>query len=216
MSSISPRVLKGGLVVVDRDSGATRRVITLQYNPDSLTRSLQPKGAGDSGDRLEALRLTGPPVETISLEAELDAADQLEFPDSNKTAVEVGVAAQVAALEILLYPTTVELAAANSLAARGTIEILPATTPLILFVWGASRVLPIRITEFSVVEEAFDTNLNPIRAKISLGLRVLTTDDLPFDSQGGSLYRMYHQSKESLAARAPNGSLLDFGIGGIG
>jgi hypothetical protein len=110
----------------------------------------------------------------------------------------------------------VELAAANSLAARGTIEILPATTPLILFVWGASRVLPIRITEFSVVEEAFDTNLNPIRAKISLGLRVLTTDDLPFDSQGGSLYRMYHQSKESLAARAPNGSLLDFGIGGIG
>lgn len=216
MSSISPRVLKSGLVVVDRESGATLRVITLQINPDSLTRSIQPQGAGEGGDRLEALRLTGPPVETITLEAELDATEQLEFARSNPTVVEVGIGAQIAALEILLYPSLASVTAANDLAGRGTIEILPAASPLTLFVWSAQRVLPVRITEFSVVEEAFDTKLNPIRAKISLGLRVLSVNDLPFASQGGSLYRIYHGGKEALAERSPNGALFDFGIGGIG
>lgn len=216
MSRISPRTLKAGVVVMDRDSGSVQRVITLQYTPDSLTRSLKPQGPAEGGDRLEALRLTGPPVETLSLEAEMDATEQLEFPQRNRTAVEVGIGAQIAALEILLYPALADLQAANDLAARGTIEILPAVTPLMLFVWGTYRVLPVRITEFSVVEEAFDTSLNPIRAKISLGMRVLSVNDLPFDSRGGSLYRIYHSDKESLARRSPNGALFDFGLGGIG
>jgi hypothetical protein len=40
--------------------------------------------------------------------------------------------------------------------------------PLALFVWSQHRILPVRVTDFSITEEAFDPALNPIRAKVSL------------------------------------------------
>ena len=211
----SPRIIKGGLVLLDRDSGAVQRVIRLQYNPDSINRSLQMQGAGEGGDRLEALRLKGPPVETINLEAVIDATDQLEQPDNNPQAVANGVAHQLAALESLLYPSSTTLAEHHALAARGSLEILPATQPLILFVWGKSRIVPVRITDFGIAEEAFDTLLNPIRAKVSLGLRVLSVNDLGYDSTGGGLYRVYQQEKERLSGAYSGGALNDLGIEGL-
>ena len=63
----SPRVVKGGIVLIDPDIGTVMKVIPLQYNPDSMTRTLQIRGAGEAGDRTEALRLTGPPVESIKV-----------------------------------------------------------------------------------------------------------------------------------------------------
>src|SRR5215813_8214892 len=99
----SPRVIKGGLVLLDPLVGTVQRIIAMQYNPDSLTRTLQPQTVKESGDRSEALRLTGPPVETIKLDAEIDATDQLEFPDQNSTAVEFGIQPQLAALETTVY-----------------------------------------------------------------------------------------------------------------
>ncbi len=83
----SPRVLKGGIVLLDPDQFTVlpNGIIVLQYNPDTLTRTLKIKGAEEGGDRSEALRLTGPPVETIRLEAEIDATDQLETGDPNAT-----------------------------------------------------------------------------------------------------------------------------------
>lgn len=211
----SPRLIKGGLVLLDPDNGGVRRVIALQYNPDTLTRSLQLQGAGDGADRLEALRLKGPPVETLRIEAELDAADQLEFPRNNATAVEVGLAAQVAALEQTLYPDSTRLIENDALAGLGSIEILPAAAPLTLFVWGQNRVVPVRITECTVAEEAFDTLLNPIRVKISLGMRVLSVNDLPFGSRGGSLFMVHQQKIEALARRAGSATLADLGLGGL-
>ncbi|MBP6900217.1 MAG: hypothetical protein KBC73_09025 [Burkholderiaceae bacterium] len=211
----SPRLVKGGLVMLDASSGALLRVIALQYNPDALTRSLQLQGAGEGGDRLEALRLKGPPVETLRIEAELDAADQLEFPQQNATTVEVGVAAQLAAIEQALYPSLDQLLANDALAARGSIEILPAAAPLLLFVWGSARVVPVRLTEFSITEEAFDPLLNPIRAKVSLGLRVLSINDLPFASRGGSLYLAHQRQVEALAQRAGSAALAALGLQGL-
>ena len=84
--------------------------------------------------------------------------------------------------------------------------------PLTLFVWSKKRILPVRLTELSITEEAFDTNLNPIRAKVSLGMRVLSVDDLGFDHKGGNLYMAYHQTKESLATIFGGGSLEALGI----
>ena len=123
----------------------------------------------EGGDRSEALRLTGPPVETIKLEAEIDATDQLEFPDQNANAVQFGIQPQLAALETIIYPSSGELLANNNLARSGTLEIAPTLAPLTLFIWSKSRIIPVRITDFSITEEAFDTSLNPIRAKVSLG-----------------------------------------------
>lgn len=212
--SNSPRLLKGGLVLLNPASGAVVRIISLQYNPDTLTRSLQVKGAGaDSGDHLEALRLKGPPVETIKLDAEIDATDHLETADSQAT--QLGIQPQLAALETLVYPGSSQLAANNTLAQAGTLEIAPADAPLTLFVWSKHRVVPVRVTDFSITEEAFDTALNPIRAKVSLGMRVLSVDDLGFSHKGGSLFMSYLQQKEQLAQGAPAGTFGALGIGGI-
>src|SRR5215475_6012762 len=103
----SPRLLKGGIVLLDSDTAAVRRIISLQYNPDTLTRSLQIQGVTvEGGDRSEILRLKGPPIETFKLDAEIDATDQLELPDQNANAVEVGIHPQLAALEAIVYPTS--------------------------------------------------------------------------------------------------------------
>lgn len=208
----SPRLLKGGIVVIDPATSVVERVITLQYNPDTLSRSLQIKAISEGGDRSEAMRLTGPPVETIKLEAELDATDQLEFPEQHRTAVEVGIHPQLAALETLVYPTSNQLQANNELAQSGTLEIIPMETPLTLFVWSKNRVLPVRLTELSVTEEAFDPSLNPIRAKVSLGMRVLSVNDLEFRHKGSSIFMAYLQQKERLSALYQGGALSGLGI----
>ncbi len=211
----SPKLIRGGVVLVDPATGSILRVITLQYNPDSVSRTLQVQGIGDQGERSEALRLKGPAVETIKVEAELDAADQLEFPDQNANTVQFGLHPQIAALESLLNPTVAALVAQNMLAQAGTLEIAPAEAPLALFVWSAQRVVPVRVTEFSVTEEAFDPLLNPVRAKVSLGLRVLNVDDLPAGHKGTTIFLGYLQRKELLASLAQGAGVAAFGIGGI-
>ncbi|MCC7373473.1 MAG: hypothetical protein IT581_02370 [Verrucomicrobiales bacterium] len=212
----SPKLLKGGLVLMNPESGAVQRVIALQYNPDSLSRSLQVQtSGGDGGDRSEVMRFKGPPVETIKLDAEIDAADQLEFPDQNPNVTQFGIQPLLAALETLIYPAAATLQSNNSLASSGTLEIVPMQGPLVLFVWSRSRVVPVRITEFSITEEAFDPNLNPIRAKVSLGLRVLSVNDVGFSQRAGSLYMNYQQQKERLAARHQSPGLSPLGLSSI-
>jgi len=214
----SPRILKAGIVPLDPVTFAvlSARMIVLQYNPDSLSRSLQVQAVGADGhDFSEAMRLKGPPVETIKLEAEIDATDQLELPDDNGTTTEVGLFPQLALLESLVYPTSTQLTANDSRQGSGELEIIPMEAPLTLFVWSRSRVVPVRISELSVTEEAFDVSLNPIRAKVSLGLRVLSVDDLGFANKGGALFMSYLQQKERLAARGPGGALAQLGLTGI-
>lgn len=210
----SPRLLKGGIVLVKLENTNIERIITLQYNPDTLTRSLQPKGtSGDGGTNAEAFRLTGPPIETFQLEAEVDATDQLEVADP--IAIEEGIQPILAALETVIYPSISQLNNNNRLARMGIIEIAPMESLLTLFIWSKNRIVPVRFTDFSITEEAFDVNLNPIRAKINLSMRVLSIDDLGFDHQGSSLYMNYQKSKERLAAMYTSGSLNDLGINSI-
>jgi hypothetical protein len=213
-TSNSPKLVKGGLVVLNAASGAIVRTITLQYNPDTLTRSYQVQGVGGegSGERAQPFRLKGPAIESIKLEAEIDATDALEHPDQNANAVKYGIAPQLAVLEALVNPTTAELQTLNSLSNSGTLEILPPEAPLVLFVWSANRVVPVRVTEFSITEEAFDPSLNPTRAKVSLGLRVMTTDDLGFDHRGSSVFISYLRTRESLAGKTGAASLEQLGL----
>ena len=215
--SNSPRLLRGGIVLIDPQTGAVLRIITLQYNPDTLSRSFQIKGvSGEGGDRSEALRLKGPPVETIKVEVEIDATDQLEFPDQHPNAAQLGIQPVLAALEVLIYPASSQLQSNNSLAQAGMLEIAPMETALAVFVWSKNRIVPVRLTDVSITEEAFDPSLNPIRAKVSLGMRVLTIDDLGFDHKGGGLFMSYLKAKEGLAAKFQGGTMNALGIGGVG
>lgn len=216
-SPISPRLVRGGIVTMDPDTSAVLRVIALQYNPDSLSRTLQIQSlpGGQDGTRVDVLRLRGPAVETIKIEAELDATDQLEFPQQNSLTVQFGLHPQLAQLEMLINPTVETLIADDNLANAGTLEIIPLEQPLTLFVWSKSRVAPVRLTDFSITEEAFDPNLNPIRAKVSLGMRVLNIDDLGFSHPGGRFFMTYLSNKEQLASRLANAAINVLGLTGL-
>jgi len=213
----SPKLIKGGLVVMAPGGGPVIGTIALQYNPDSLTRSYQVQGVGGDGggERAQPFRLKGPAVETIKLDAEIDATDQLEFPNANANAVAFGVGPQIAQLEALVNPSVNEILAVAAQTANGALEILPPEAPLVLFVWSRNRVVPVRVTEFSVTEEAFDPALNPIRAKIGLGLRVMSTDDLGFTHRGGAIFISYLRAREALATKADSASLASIGLNAL-
>lgn len=213
----SPRLIKGGVVIMDPDTSVVQNIISLQYNPDSLSRTLQIQAmpGGQDGVRVDALRLRGPAVETIKLEAEMDATDQLEFPQQYPLAAQYGLHPQIAQLEMLINPSVETLQSDDALANAGTLEIIPLEQPLTLFVWSKVRVVPVRLTDFSVTEEAFDASLNPIRAKVSLGMRVLSIDDLGFSHPGGRLFMTYLGNKEQLAAQVSSAALSALGLSGL-
>jgi hypothetical protein len=209
--AISPQILRGGVVVLDPLTAQVQQIIALQYNPDSLSRTLQIHGVGaEGGDRLEALRLKGPPGETFKLEAEIDATDLLAAGDS--VATRFGIFPHLAMLETLIYPSSAALQELNRQADSGSIEIASTQAPLTLLIWSKQRVLPVRLTELSITEEAFDVNLNPIRAKISLGVRVLSVDDAGFASEAGSMFMNYLRQKEQLARLRASAELSALGL----
>jgi hypothetical protein len=204
----SANPVRGGFVLVDPDTGRPVKTIAFQYNPDTLTRSLQPQGiGGEPGDRLEALRLKGPPNESLKFDAEFDATDA---PDKYAD----GLYPVLSALELSIYPTTAQLRAEDQLASGGQLEIAPAESALMVLVLGPKRVLPVRLTDLSITEEAFDQALNPIRAKVSIGVRVLTVDDLGFQHKGGLLYLSYQDQKQRFAA-AVNDPITAVGVNTI-
>jgi hypothetical protein len=208
----SPRVLKGALVGID-PLNPLASVIIFQYNPDAMTRSLKPRAPGGEGARSEALRLSGPPEESIKIDVEVDAADQLERAEGTATAL--GIYPQLSALEMLVYPKSQQIIANTILLAAGTIEIVPPTAPFTLFIWGVKRILPVRVNDFSITEEAFDPSLNPIRAKVSLGLRVLSYNDLSITDPGYYMFLAHQVIKETMAVVGSVGNLAAVAGGNI-
>lgn len=200
MPNISPLLQKGALLTFDPTLGIPLSQIMLQYNPETLSRSLKPQSVGDEPDRTEVFRLKGPAIETIKCDVEIDATDQLA--NSDPIAMSLGIQPQLAVLELLVYPSSAVLIANEILSLLGTIEILPMESALTVFAWSKSRITPVRITDLQITEEAFDPGLNPIRAKVSLGMRVLSVNDVGFLTPAGGLYMIYQMTKESLAQQA--------------
>ena len=207
-----PTPVRSGIVIVDPQRGTPSNIIVLQFNPDSLERSIAPQasGADSTGDRTEALRLKGPAVETWKFTAEIDSTDQLDVAAPN------GIHPQLAVLEMLVNPSSASIRQNEALAAIGTLEITPIEEPLTLFTWGSKRVLPVRLTELTITEEAFDVDLNPMRASLEIGMRVLTASDLPAGNRGFDLYLASLAQKERLAATAASGRLSALGLSGSG
>jgi hypothetical protein len=195
-----PRTLKGALISI-ASNGAAPSIIAFQYNPTGLRRSLRPlMVGGEEGDRSEAVRYTGAPVETIDVDVVIDATDALESGDED--AVSVGIHPLLAALELLVYPPSGTITANDALLNTGTLEIAPMSAPRTLFVWGPQRVVPVRLLGYSVAEEEFDAKLNPIRATVSLQMRVLTYSDLVSSNPDYHQYLAHQTLLESLAPRA--------------
>ncbi len=197
----SPRLLKGALVVFETAIPVPTNLIVFQYNPDTMTRSFQPVGGGGgdpSAGAGDTQHVPLPPLESFQMKVELDAADQLEA--SNPLARGVGLHPTLAALELLLYPPSTQLLLNKALSLLGSSIISPAQSPMVLLVWGAPRVIPVRVVSVGITEMAYDQILNPTRAEVALGLRALTPVELlqagpPFDT----LAIVNHIAKEVLA-----------------
>lgn len=202
----TPRLLRGAIIGLDLFNPLASLVI-FQYNPERLTRTITPTTNDRYGTLApgEATRLTGPPAEDISAEIELDATDQLESGKSPATIL--GIHPTLAALEMLVYPKSALVIASEVLAALGIIEVVPPEAPLTLFVWGPARVVPVRLQSMTITEEAFDPNLNPIRANVSLSMRVLTYRDLGLLSPGGAVFMAHQIVKEAMATLNGVGAL---------
>ena len=207
----SPRLFKGAIIGMD-PLNPLASVIIFQYNPETMSRQVEARTTGgEEGARGEAFRLSGPPKETISLSVEIDATDQLE--QVNPVAVASGVYPTLSALEMLLYPKSRAVLKNIALAQAGNIEIIPPEAPITLFVWGPQRVVPVRLTSFSITEEAYDTLLNPIRAKADLSLQVLSYHDLKLTNAGHSIFIAHQIAKEALATANVFNSLENVGTG---
>lgn len=186
-----PLLRKGALI-----HGAM--LIPFQYNPERLTRTLTASTVGQGSADL--LRLKGPPGEKIQLDILLDAGDQSERSSGLELAD--GIYPSLAALEMLLYPSAARVLTNAALARFGIIELIPPLPTLTVLVWGTRRVVPVKVESFTISEEQFDSALNPLRAHISLGLQVLTYEDLGLWSVGGMLSMAGHLQREVLAVSA--------------
>lgn len=194
--SRSPKLLKGALIQFSAPLLIPiPNVIVFQYNPETLTRTLTPwappereSAEGGAQPETEAQGLQQPfdPDENFTVALELDATDALEYPETHPIAVISGIADREAALEMLMYPPGEGLlsgllgSVSASLSGGGTgggaeADVVPSPqVPVVLFFWGPGRIVPVRITSFSIEQQAFSTLLYPIRSKVSLGMRVLT------------------------------------------
>ncbi len=204
----SPKLLRGAIVGFDM-MNPLASVIIFQYNPAKLTRSLTAKTQSNEGNTAEVTRLTGAPEETIQLDIEIDATDQLE--KAEQTAVSMGIYPQLSALEMLLYPKTASVITNTALMAAGTMEIVPPEAPFTLFIWGVKRVVPVRLTQFTINEEAYDARLNPIMAKVSLSMRVLSYNDFPVTHPGYHAFMAHQVIKETMAAIGSVGNISSTG-----
>jgi hypothetical protein len=212
-SPLRPSVQKGALAVYPTQTPGSQpsRVIVFQYNPESMKRTLAhrappaPTSGATGTAREDVLRVAGPPVETISLTVEMHAADQLADPAANPVVAEQGLHPALATLELLMYPPTLNALAIEQQAAAGQVQVNPADLPLVLLVWGRSRVVPVKLTGFAISEDAFDTRLNPIAAKVELSMQVLTYLDFTDSSIGRDAFIAYQKDKENLAGRVPPG-----------
>ncbi len=235
----SPKLLKGALIQFSAPMLIPiPNIIIFQYNPETMTRQLTPwapaqhqitydeKGnvTGDklSPEQLNQLSQPFDPQETFSLVLELDATDALESPGTHPVAVLAGVADRISAMEMLCYPpgpsalggllnvsVSVSIGGIGS-GAGAAIDAVPTkAVPIVLFFWGPGRVVPVRITSFSVEEQQYSPLLYPVRAKVSIGLKVLNEKNLltvkgePADAAivdiAKACYKFTQAQKEALA-----------------
>ena len=185
---LSPRLLKGALVELTQPFlGPVPNVVVFQYNPESITRTVSPwappdpeeKSASDAPKAPPGDAAPGEPGESFTLDLQLDASDHLEDPLRYPTTQIHGVADRIAAIESLAYPMEEGDLSESFASFFGASDAVPrGKVPTVLFIWGPGRILPVRLDSLSVEEQAYLPTLYPVRAKVSVGLKVLTPEEL--------------------------------------
>lgn len=227
--SRSPKVVKGAFIeLAEPFLGPIPSIIPFQYNPEKVTRKLTPwapAGTEEGEPESDALSQPYDPQETFTrMELILDATDGLEDASNYPMAPVSGVADRIAAIEKLMFPVATGplggLGDALGSLLGGSTVISRKRAPLVLFTWGLGRILPVRITEYEISEQAFAPDLYPWRATITVTMKVLTPEALEASVEAGlardiaaTAYR-YTQTQKEVLARAGFLTSIDsiFGI----
>ncbi len=167
-------LLKGALIAAPRSGTGASTVVPFQYNPEKMTRTLTPSYYRESSERF-----SGPAKQSI------DVTVQLEASRSPEVTTDQGIYARLAALELMLYPSSTDLETFVSDTQSNKMKAVPPLAPRSLFVWGPNRVLPVRLTSITVTEKYFAANLSPIVADVALKM-----DIYPFDEAGAKDYQL--------------------------
>lgn len=184
--SQAAKLVKCGFITIDAETRTIRQILAVERNPKTVARHLVGSANPVPGSE---------PDELITLHLLLDATAQ---QPSGTASSPTGIYPLLSALELLLYVPTGR----------------PNSIPWIIFVWGGRRILPVRLTEMQIIEESFDSALNPVRAEITVTLKVLKDADLAPGSYGRSLWDVHLQLLQTLAATAPAATLADLGLAG--
>jgi hypothetical protein len=195
-------LIKGALASFsDPLLGAVPTIVTFQYNPGTVTRvfRLQPKGGTAEGTG-SALNASDNAVEEYTLTLELDATDGLERGGPLTTAY--GVSPRLAALEMLMQPVgkSVLGGLVGSVLGTGSQSIPAGKLPLVLFLWGPSRITPVKLTSLTIRETSFDELLHPIHASADLGFTVLRPTDVPESERLAHAAAVYYQGTREAKA----------------
>ncbi len=174
-----------------RDRGTDKVIfVDFQYNPNEIKRTLRQQYIADDPFRVNDL-----PEETLDFDIELDATDGIELAKSKKE----GIYPQLSLLELLVYPQSSKIRKDSERLNKGEIAIRPTEVPEILLVLGDKRVLPVQIQTMVVKEKEYDCGLTPIRAEVSLTLRVFKYNEVFSDHPTFDYLLAYHMFKERMA-----------------
>lgn len=195
---------KGAIIGIDAFNPVAS-VVVFQFNPAKITRTLTPQTAGNEGSLFETQRLKGAPDETIAMDLLFDASEELDAGDGITEAL--GLYPQLSALEMLVYPKSAQVILNTVLLATGTIEVVPPTGPLTLFVWGPQRTVPVQITEIKIEEETFDSKLNPITAKAGVKLKLISYNELSLAHPAYWMFLLHQVAKEVFATMGSIGNM---------
>jgi hypothetical protein len=181
--------------------GAAPNVTVFQINPESIQHQWRAtQGATVPGQKAggDPLAVKGLPDETFSFTLFMDSNDEIADFDTNPVAGALasgfGLYTRLAAIEMLQYPLPapedkLEGTVSAALAASGvnatpsganakTSSVPRLQLPVVLFVWGVQRIVPVRVAQLSITERLYDTSLRPVHAEAQLSLQVLTPDDV--------------------------------------
>jgi hypothetical protein len=196
-------VLKGALISfsamgASTDMSSSPNVIVFQFNPEMINHDWTEATTGATGTdprmNFSPLATAGAPSERFSFTLILDSDEQLADarldPIPVSQAELYGIYAQLSALEMLQFPVTSaasvlvgQVSAAADAAGLGQsasqcISVPVSEVPVVLFVWGLQRIVPVRVTGLTVKETLYDVLLNPTHAEVEISLTVLTPDEL--------------------------------------
>ncbi len=208
------RFLKGAFVEAPIAKSGAFKPIYFQFNPETIERTKsgtwtsaqsQRQKAEDAANKSEFKKLKDkkvkagfvPAPEKINLTLRFDSREKAwRSPSGSNVDVSNGILPELSALESLMKKASTEVSVKGT--QKSPTLVRTKEIPLVLFMWGGYRVIPVTVLSMTITEQTFDYMLNPIRAEVKVSLQVLEEEDAKLNENAFSAYKFTEDEKEKL------------------